>query len=80
MLSKKSLLAILIALIGSSCSHKSLQTSCNSFCEQLPDIDKESFIFNIEHKTFNDLIQVKALKDCGCLEPEKQAECYAKFQ
>lgn len=67
-------------LIVSSCSHKSLQTSCNQFCEQLPVIDKEMMLYNIDNKTFDVLIQTKALKDCGCLEPEKQKECYAKFQ
>lgn len=67
-------------LIVSSCSRKSLQTSCNAYCKDIPEIDKEMFMFNIEHKTFDALVQVKALKDCGCLEPEKQAQCYAKFQ
>lgn len=37
-------------------------------------------LYNIDNKTFDVLIQTKALKDCGCLEPEKQKECYAKFQ
>lgn len=63
-----------------SCSHKSLKTNCNQFCDDLPTIDKQMFIENLNNKTFNVLMQTKAIKDCGCLAPELQKECYAKFQ
>lgn len=66
-------------------------TNCNKFCDDLPQI-KKKFLQEIHNKlsadesnmiyreSFNLLMQTKSLKTCGCLEPEKQKECYAKFQ
>jgi len=38
-------------------------------------------IYNLKHKTFDALVQVKAIKDCGCLATtEEQNNCYNKFK
>jgi len=63
----------------SSCSKKCLVS--NNYCENLPIVNKQNFqsIINNE-EIFNILLQVKSIKDCGCLEPSLQNQCFNKFK
>jgi hypothetical protein len=66
-------------MLGVNCSNKYIK-SCENFCQNIPDVARDMMIYNLRHDTFNVLVQVKAIKDCGCLEYEEQIKCYNKFK
>ena len=77
---KKGFLTLAILSLVVSCSPKYIN-SCQNFCQNIPDIERDMMIYNLKHKTFDVLVQVKAIKDCGCLATtEEQNNCYNKFK
>ena len=53
----------------------------NNYCENLPIINKQHFKSVINNKeVFNILLQIKSIKDCGCLDPSLQNQCFERFK
>jgi len=56
----------------------------NNYCENLPIVKGDHFKLVWKNKKLAQiksiLVQVKSIKDCGCLDPSLQNQCFERFK
>ena len=66
-------------MTASGCSRKCLVS--NNYCENLPVFTKKDFESVINNNNvFNGLVQIKSIKECGCIDPSLQSQCFERFK
>lgn len=73
---------MLILSTANACSSKSIQVTdgCNDFCSMLPAPKKYMFEKNLDNGTFDFLVEISSIKECGCLKGDEKINCYEKYQ
>lgn len=79
---EKKILILAILITVANCSKKLTPaiSGCGDFCEILPEPKKSMFEKNIDHATFDFLIEIHSIKKCGCIvDDTNKALCFQKY-
>ena len=64
------------------CSSKCLVK--NNYCENLPTVSGKDFKLVWKNSKFAQvksiLVQTKSIKECGCIDPSLQLQCFERFK
>lgn len=67
---------------ANACSSKSIQVNdgCSDFCSSIPEPKKYMFEKNLNNGTFDFLVEVSYIRECGCIkDKEKAIDCQKKY-